>query len=139
MKQAVRLYVGALLVVFTFGVSGFALAQDKGKDAKAVPVAKAEKGKAVTKVLHNDDRVRVTETTYKPGDVSPSVVRGLRVTRTLSGGKMQRTYADGKTDTFARKAGEVTVQGPDKDAYSLKNIGKSDFVIFTVTIKGAKK
>jgi hypothetical protein len=121
------------------GMTNSAMAQDKAKDAKAVPVAKAEKGKAVTKVLHDDERVRVTEATYKPGDVSPSVVRGLRVTRTLSGATMQRTYADGKTDTFERKAGEVTVQGPDKDAYSLKNIGKTDFVIFSVNIKEAKK
>ena len=137
MKTLARFVMSALVPAFMLAgvIANPVMAQDKTKDSKAVPAAKAEKGKSITKILHDDERLRVTEATYKPGDVGPSVVRGLRVTRTLSGGKMQRTFADGRTDTFERKAGEVTVQGPDKEAYSLKNIGKSNFVIFSVNIK----
>jgi quercetin dioxygenase-like cupin family protein len=137
MKHLIRLFVG--LLVPAFMVAGLvalpAMAQDKAKDAKA---AKAEKGKAVQKVLHEDDKVRVTETTFKPGDVGPNVVRGFRVARLLSGGTLLRTWADGKTDKRELKTGQVIVAGPDKQAYFHKNIGKTNVVFYTVNIKGVK-
>ena len=119
-------------------VANPAFAQEKAKDAKAAPAAKAEKGKAVVKVLHEDDKVRVTEATLKPGDVGMNVQRGLRVSRALSGGTLLRTYADGKTEKVERKTGSVVVAGPDKQAYFNKNIGKTTVVFYTVNIKGVK-
>lgn len=74
------------------------MAQEKAK------AAKAEKGKAVVNVLHEDDRVRVTETTFKPGDVGPSVVRGFRVVRALTNGTLERNFANGKKGKYG---GEV--------------------------------
>ena len=112
-----------------------AMAQDKAKDAKA---ASAEKGKPTQKVLHEDDRVRVTETTSRPGDESASITRGFRVTRWLQGGTQQRNYVDGKTEKIERKSGEVAVQAADKQAFKIKNVGKTTIVTYTVTIKGAK-
>ncbi len=130
------------LLVAAFVLAGFAaqsaMAQDKAKDAKAAPATKSEKGKAVQKVLFEDDRVRVTETTLKPGDVGPNVVRGFRVTRALKGGTAERTWADGKKETIEWKTGEVRAQGPDKQAFQPKNVGKTDIVFYSVTIKGAK-
>ena len=130
------------LLVAAFMLAGVtanpAMAQDKAKDAKAAPAAKAEKGKAVVKVLHEDDRVRVTETTYKPGDVGPNIVRGFRVIRALKNGTLERTYADGKKEKYERKAGEVSVAGPDKQAFFVKNVGKSDYAVYSVTVKGVK-
>ena len=140
MKQLARFFVGLLVAAFMLaGVTANpAVAQDKAKDAKAAPAAKAEKGKAVQKVLHEDDKVRVTETTFKPGDVGNNVVRGFRVSRALSGGTLERTYADGKKEKVERKTGSVVVAGPDKQAYFNKNIGKTNVVFYTVTIKGVK-
>ena len=124
------------LAAFSIAAAGAVHAQDKAKDAKAVP---AEKGKAVVKVLHEDDRARVTETTFKPGDVGPNIVRGFRVTRPLTNGTLERTWADGKKEKLERKAGEVIVAGPDKQAFFVKNVGKSDYRTYTVAIKEAKK
>ena len=138
MKRLIRLFVSVLIPAFMLVAAGPAIAQDKAKDVKAAPAAKAEKGKAVVKVLHEDDKVRVTETTFKPGDEGPSVVRGFRVIRALKNGTLERTYADGKKEKYERKAGEVRVVGPDKQAFSVKNVGKSDYVVYAVNIKGVK-
>ena len=126
MQRLTRLLVS--FVVPAFVLTGIA----------ASPVLAQEKGKAVQKVLAEDDRVRVTETTYQPGDVGANVVRGFRVTRALKGGSALRTYADGKTETIEWKTGEVRVAGPDKQAYFVKNVGKSEMVLYTVTIKQPK-
>ena len=143
MKQSVRFFTGllvpALMLAFATATPAMKHEMDKAKDAKAAPAAKAEKGKPVVKVLHEDDRLRVTETTTKPGDTGPSIVRGLRVVRYLKGGTQERTYADGKKDKVERKTGEVIVLGPDKQAYSIKNIGKTTIVTYVVNIKEAKK
>jgi hypothetical protein len=138
MKHMIRLFVSLLVPAFMLaGVAASpAMAQDKAKDAKA---AMAEKGKAVIKVLHEDDRVRVTEATFKPGDIGPNIVRGFRVTRPLKNGTLERTYADGKKEKVERKAGEVIVAGPDKQAFVTKNVGKSAYSSYTVTVKEAKK
>ena len=137
MKRLIRLFVGMLVSAFVLAgvLASPAIAQEKAKEMKA---AKAEKGKAVQKVLHEDDKVRVTETTLKPGDVGPNVVRGFRVSRVLKGGTLMRTWADGKTEKRELKTGEVRVSEPEKQAYFHKNIGKTDFVFYTVNIKGTK-
>lgn len=138
MKMTIRLFTG--LVVSAFMLAGIvanpALAQDKMKDAKAAPAAK---GNPVTTVLHEDDKVRVTEITSKPGDEGPSVVRGLRVVRWLQGGTIMRTYADGKTEKIERKTGQVAVGMPEKQAWSVKNVGKTTIVTYDVVIKEPKK
>ncbi len=140
MKHSIRSFASLLVLAFMLValVATPAIAQDKAKDAKAAPAAKAEKGKAVQKVLHEDDKVRVTETTFKPGDVGPNVQRGFRVTRLLKGGTLERNYADGKKEKIERKTGQVIAAGPDKQAYFQKNIGKTEVVFYTVNIKGVK-
>ena len=135
MKHLSSLFVSLLVPAFILAgvVASPAMAQDKAK------AAKAEKGKAVQKVLHEDERIRVTETTYKPGDVGPNTVRGNhRVTRSLTGGTMQRTWADGKVEKYERKPGEVSVRGPEKQAYQNKNVGNTEVVNYTVNVKQAK-
>src|ERR1051326_1684584 len=137
----VKVLVPAVMLAFATATPAMKHEGDKGKaeakDAKAAP-AKAVKGKPTQKVLQEDDRVRVTETTYKPGDVSDSLKRGYRVTRAIKGGTFERTYADGKKEKVERKTGSVMIQGPDKEAWANKNIGKSDIVIYSVTIKSPK-
>ena len=88
--------------------------------------------------IYEDDKVRVTETTFKPGDTGPNVVRGFRVTRAIKGGTTERTWADGKKEKVEWKTGEVRAQGPDKQAFMNKNVGKSEIVFYTVNLKQAK-
>jgi hypothetical protein len=130
MIRSISLLAGLVVPAFILAIANPVVAQDK---------AKTEKGKAVQKVLHDDDKVRVTETAYKPGDVGGNSVRGFRVSRVLSGGTLERTWADGTKEKVERKTGDVSVSGPDKQAYFNRNIGKTDYVIYTVNIKAAKK
>ena len=112
-----------------------AIAQDKANGMKAAPAAKAEKGKSTLKMLLENDKVRVYEVTYKPGDVNTGVVStATRVVRPLKGGTLELAYADGKKETVVRKVGEpyVLVPGP---AYTSKNIGKTVVQLYVVQLK----
>jgi hypothetical protein len=148
MKQLVRLCMGALLTVFTFfGVSGVVVAQDKGKDAKAAPAApaaapaaKAEKGKSTMKVLIDNNKVLVFERSYKPGDVNDTQEQqsSYRINRTISGGTLERTYADGKKEKIELKTGTVRYLEPAKGPsgkYTTKNIGNTEVVSYVVQLK----
>ncbi len=108
--------------------------------AVALPAMAQDKGKAAQrtqKVFIDNDKVRVTETTFKPGEVSPSIERPYRITRVIKGGKTVRTYADGKTVEREFKTGEVFAAGPDKP-YSAKSISKTDIVLYSVNLKKVK-
>lgn len=140
MKFLLRLFVSLVVpaVMLAGTAASPAVAQDKSKDAKAAPAAKAVKGKPTVKVVLESDKVRVTEATYKPGDESDSIARPHRVVRLLKGGTLQRTYPDGKVEKYERKTGEVREAGPDAP-YKVKNVGKSDVVFYTVSFKEPKK
>ena len=127
MKSSAGLFASLFLPVFLLAGVGAnqALAQEK---------AKAVKGQATIKVLTENDKVRVYEARFKPGDESQNIVRPFRVARALKGGTLQRTYADGKTEKRAWKTGEVRIEGPDP-AFKGKNVGKSEVVLYVVQPK----
>ena len=146
MKRLIRLFVGMLVpaLMLAFATATPAMKhEDKAKDAKAAMKdakdAKKSEATNTVKVLHEDDRVRVTEGTTKPGERGNNVVRGVRVVRYLQGGTQERTYPDGKKEKIERKTGEVFVAGPDKQAYYITNVGKTTIVTYVVNIKEAKK
>jgi hypothetical protein len=125
----------ASLVVPAFILAGVAvtpaLAQDKAKAA-----AKAEKGMAKITVLLDNDKVRVFEVLFKPGDENKSVPStNNRVVRALKGGSLLRTYADGKTQKSDYKTGEVRFNQGEKAAFTAKNTGKSDVQLYVVVLK----
>jgi hypothetical protein len=137
MKQMLRLLVS--LVVPAFMLAGVAvspaMAQDKAKDATAAP---AKKGEPVQKVFLDNDKVRVFEVTFKPGDAGASVARPQRVIRVLKGGTLTLIYPDGKKEKLMWKTGEVKVREASP-VYSPKNEGKSDIVLYVVYVKEPKK
>ena len=121
------------VVVPAFLVAGLmaspALAQDKAKA-----------GAARITVLADNDKVRVFEAQFKPGDENKAVPSASsRVVRALKGGTLMRTYADGKTQNVEWKTGEVRFIEPDKTAYTAKNVGKSDVHLYVVVLKEPKK
>ncbi len=136
MKNSFRLFL-SFLVPFSV-LAGFAaspvMSQDKEKEAKAAPAAKMEKAQNTTKVLLDNDKVRVTEATWRPGDEGPSVARPLRVSRALNGGELTRIYPDGKTEKDTYKTGEVKYL-PASSPYAIKNTGKTELVLYTVQLK----
>jgi hypothetical protein len=90
------------------------LAQDKAKDAKEMKApkdakaAKAEKGKVTQKMLHEDDKVRAFEVTFKPGDEGANVARSYRIVTRAEGGDYPaylRRWQDGE-DRVENRPGE---------------------------------
>jgi quercetin dioxygenase-like cupin family protein len=120
---------GILALVMAAALATAAMAQEKKAEAKA--------GERQQKKLLDNDRVLVTETTFKPGDVTPSVERPYRITRVIQGGESLRTFPDGKTQKWTWKTGDVLEVGPDKP-YASKNVGKTTIILYTVTPKQKK-
>jgi hypothetical protein len=126
MRKLVAAMLGAVAFVFS-GFTTDALAQDK----------KADKGapKATVKVLQENDKVRAFETTFAPGAENTAVPSSAtRVVRVLSGGTLERTYADGKKEKVEYKTGDVRINNPSP-AYTTKNIGKSEVKLYVVQVK----
>jgi predicted regulator of Ras-like GTPase activity (Roadblock/LC7/MglB family) len=80
--------------------------------------------------------VRVFETTFAPGAVNTAVPSSAtRVVRALSGGTIERTYADGKKEKVVYKTGEVRINNPSTVSYTAKNIGKTEIKLYVVHLK----
>src|SRR4051812_15074884 len=114
--------VSAIVVALSLAAAP-AFGQDKDK-------AKAKESTAVTKVLLDNAKVRVTETTFNPGDVSRAD-RKARTNYAVTDGKLERTTKDGKKSTYERKKGTATWMEADSDV--VKNIGKTTYVVVGVT------
>lgn len=127
MKRLIRLFMGVL-------VPAFMLAGVVAQPAMAQEKAKAEKGKATLTVLLENDKVRVYEVRFKPGDEGANIARPFRVNRALKGGTIMRTYADGKTEKVEWKTGEVKARGPDP-VFTPKNVGKTEILFYIVEPK----
>ena len=120
--QAIRIAVIAFAAL-GIAIAGPVQAQDKGKAKERAPV---------TKVLLENDKVRVAESTFKPGDVSRAD-RRARANYVVKGGTLERTSKDGKKTVVVRKAGSAVWLEADSDA--VKNIGKTTFVVVSVQVK----
>jgi hypothetical protein len=118
-----------LSLVLAGSVALPAMAQDKKADKKTPMRAQ--------KVLIDNDRVRATESTFKPGEANPMQERAYRIVRVLKGtSAMERTHSTGKVDKLEYKEGGV--YGFPAENASTKNVGKSEVTIYTVSLKQAK-
>src|SRR2546425_13246641 len=117
MRRFAAIVAGLLVPAFLLAgaVMNTATAQEKAK-------AKMEKaaGKVTIKEVTKNDKFRVYDAIFKPGDEAPSIERRPRVVRALTGGTLQRIYPDGKKETSAYKTGEVRVFDATPP-YSVKN------------------
>jgi hypothetical protein len=136
--KAILSVVMSFAAIMLIGTSA-AWAQDKAKNAKATPAAKTEKGRPVQKALVDNDKVRVFEVTFKPGDVSGLTTRPARVLRALKGGTLTATPDDGKVEKRTFKTGEVKYFDAETSPTTLKNEGKSELVLYAVFLKEPKK
>jgi hypothetical protein len=110
-----------------------AVAQDKSKAP-----AKAEKSTSTVKMHFENDKVRVFERSYKPGDTNTEVPSSsYRVNRTLKGGTLERTYSDGKKEKIELKEGTVRWLEPSKGGatYTVRNVGKTEIVNYVIVLK----
>ena len=118
--QAIRFVVIAFAIL-GITAAAFVHAEDKAKERAPV-----------TKILLENDKVKVTESTFRPGDVSRAD-RKARANYIVKGGKLERTSQDGKKTVVERKAGTSVWLEADSDA--VKNIGKTTFVVVGVQLK----
>ena len=122
-KLALMAVVAVLMLAFT---TRAVMAQEKAKAAPAEEKMKAEmkKGAPTIKVLLENERVRVNDVRFKPGDKSKMEERPDRVVYYIKGGEFKRTYPDGKTENYKRKAGETIFS--KKDKWANENVGKTE-------------
>jgi len=106
--------------------AGVATAQQEAKGEKTnVP--------SITVFVQND-RVKVYEGRFKPGDKSAGMAkRPARVEFAIMDGQMRNYYPDGRTEEVMWKAGEVIWSEPAQ--YQQENIGKTEFRIRVVQLK----
>src|SRR5438445_11864331 len=95
MSKFARVLAGLLVPAFFVAgvVATPAMAQEKGKDAKA---ASAKKGEPIQKVFLENERVRVLEVTFRLGDAGATVERLLRVIRAIKAGTLTLLYPHAK-------------------------------------------
>jgi hypothetical protein len=91
-------------------------------------------GTTTPKVVAENSKLQVMDNVSRPGDISPIQSREGLVAYYVSGGKTERTYADGTKEVIERKAGETFIV-TEKRPYSLKNVGKTTIHIITVKLK----
>jgi hypothetical protein len=133
MRKSTRLLVASLLPAFVLAgmTTNPATAQEKKMEKSA---QKAPAGEVTLKEIEQNDKLRVYEATYKPGDVSPSAKRPMRVVHAIKGGTLERTYADGKKDTVQWKTGDTRIISEERP-YSVKNTGKGVVQLLVVATK----
>ncbi|SMG59499.1 hypothetical protein SAMN06265784_11374 [Paraburkholderia susongensis] len=106
-----------------------AMAEDKAMDTK---------GDRVEKILLENDKVQVREATWKPGQIRAVETVGNRVVRVKKGGTLLRIYLYGKTNEIVFKTGDVKwfdESNGSTTAYSIKNVGKTEVVLYAVVLK----
>ena len=133
MAKSTGLLAALVFPAFVLGgvVANPALAQEK-KMEKSAP--KAAAGEVTLKEIEQNDKVRVYEATYKPGEMSPSAKRPMRVVYAIKGGTLERTYADGTKETVQWKTGETRILSEERP-YAIKNIGKGVVHLLVVALK----
>src|ERR1700733_14478789 len=88
----------------------------------ALSPARAQPKPATEKTVFENDKITVLDTVVKPGEGLPSGDRSGRIYYYLSGGNVERTFADGTKETVTRKSGQALMNS-EKRPYSVANVG----------------
>jgi hypothetical protein len=134
MKQLHDFLIGLLAATFMVAFAAtVAMAQEKAKAEKAKTAPAQEKIAQPGKVLCENERVRVVETRYKPGENNGMKMRSDRVNVYIKAGKFRVRYSDGMTEDFDEKAGSVRFNKAGMS--STENIGKTESHSVIVNLK----
>ena len=121
------------LVTATLAAAALALSAAMMNPAAAQ--GKKAAAQVTTKVIAENDKVRAYEVTFAPGAENKSIPSSsTRVVRAISGGTIERTYADGKKEKVTYKAGQVRINEPSP-AFTSRNVGKSTIKLYVVQVK----
>ena len=86
-----------------------------------------------TKVLLENDRVRVLEVRQKPGEKGAMHSHPASLICPLSTSKAKFTSPDGKTTESELKAGEVTWR--EAETHAVENVGTTDSQVLVIELK----
>jgi hypothetical protein len=128
-KRATALCASAMALTLAFSTA--ALAQSMAKE-KGGAVHTAHQ-RTLTMLAENE-KLSVTDVVYQPGDTGAASSKDGLVVYHLSGGTIERTYADGSKKVVTYKAGETTIIA-EKRPYATKNIGKTAIHEIVVQLK----
>jgi hypothetical protein len=84
-------------------------------------------------VLFEDERVRVTESRYKPGEKNEMKMRADRVIIPLQDSKLRYHFPDGKTEDVEHNVGKAHFR--KKGTSQVENIGSTESRNILVTLK----
>lgn len=119
------------LLVTAFGLLGViavpGYAQEKKMEMSAVK-------QGTLKEIGQNEKVRVAEVVYEPGEGSPISKRPMRVVHCIKGGTLERTYEDGSKEIAEWKPGETKIL-TEQRPYSIKNVGKTQIRLLVVFVK----
>ncbi len=90
-----------------------------------------------TKVLLENDRVRVLDVRVKPGEKEPMHSHPANVVYCLSDSKIKLTYPDGKTEERECKPG--VARWSEAVTHASENVGTTEHHLVQVELKGAAK
>ena len=100
----------------------------------ALSPAGAQPKPGTTKTVFENEKITVVDNVLKPGEESPSQDRAGLILYYISGGTVERTFADGKKETVTRKTGQSLVN-PEKRPYAVTNTGKTTLHVITIKLK----
>jgi hypothetical protein len=86
------------------------------------------------KVLAEDATIQVLDVVEHPGDVGAVAKRTGNIIYVISGGTLERSFADGTKTTATRKAGEAAIVTETRP-YGVKNIGTTTVHLIEVIKK----
>ncbi|HET7084783.1 MAG TPA: hypothetical protein VFI23_08440 [Rhizomicrobium sp.] len=96
--------------------------------------AGAQSKPATSKTVFENGKITVIDSVSKPGEGLPSGVRGGMILYYLSGGTVERTFADGKKETVVRKTGQSLVNS-EMRPYSTLNTGSTTVHVIAIRLK----
>jgi hypothetical protein len=94
----------------------------------------AQPKSATSKIVFENEKLSITDSMTKPGEGLPSASRGGMILYYLSGGTVERTYADGTKETVTRKTGQALVN-PEKRPYATMNTGTTTVHVIAIRLK----
>ena len=122
----------AFAVAFTLAFSTAAFAQSMAPE-KGGAMQKTAHQRTITMLAENE-KVLVSDVVYQLGDTGATSLKDGLVVYHLSGGTIERTFADGSKKVVTYKAGQTTIIA-EKRPYSTQNIGKTAVHEIVVQLK----
>lgn len=96
--------------------------------------ASAQPKSGVNKTVFENDKIIVMDAVIKPGQSLPSADRSGMIYYYISGGKVERTFADGTKETVTRKTGQAMVN-TEKRPYAVENTGTTTAHVIAIKLK----